>query len=71
MGDKFKKSHNRSRSCSKLTEENLEQLAKSLVQRGLASRGILERTFSKPLYNRGPRLENQSTIERFRNDYTY
>ncbi|GEM_PF-4211094 len=51
------------RTSSKFTEIELERLAQSLVDRGLASPGILNRFYTKPQFNRGTRLGN-TTNER-------
>ena len=64
MSEKFNNAPNRGHHYSKLTELELEKLAQSLVDRGLASRGILERSFMNANRNRGPRLAYVTSTER-------
>lgn len=49
MGKKFQKTHTQREKFSKLTQRDLDRMARSLVDRGLASRLIIDRVFRKPL----------------------
>ena len=46
------------------TADQLEQMAWSLVNRGLATRAIIETRFTKPQFNRGSRHGDHSAYER-------
>ena len=49
-----------------LTADELEQMALSLIERGLRDRGILDRLHAKPEFNRGSRPNPGITNERQR-----
>ena len=52
MGKTIKKSRKRTQTISSLTKRDLEEMAQSLVERGLATRSILEGAFFRENRNR-------------------
>ena len=64
MRKKSKKLFPIKRKSLSYTAEELEKMAWSLVNRGLASKGIIEAGFTKPPFNRGSRNGDHSAYER-------
>ena len=69
MKKKSKKVIQQTQKSLKLTAADLDKMAWSLVNRGLATRAIIETRFSNPQFNRGSRHGDHSAYERkFKND---
>ena len=69
MKKKSKKVDRKPQKSPSLTAADLDKMAWSLVNRGLASRAIIETRFTNPQFSRGSRHGDHSAYERkFKND---